>query len=109
MTAKNRWSAELKQHLPEARVVGVLADGNGFLVICPGKHDSCNVQRIHDNLKKVGVVGWNWDVGERGMTIRAYLPPRRRYRWTHTVVLAIFIAALRVVYDIHASGQTHGE
>ena len=109
MTAKNRWSAKLKEHLPEARVAGELADGHGYLVMCPGPIDSCATQRIHDSLRKVGVVGWNWAAGGSGMKIRAYLPPRRRFQWTYTVALATFIVALRFVYDIHASGQAHGQ
>ena len=103
MHTTNRWSAKLKQHLPEARVAGVLADAHGYLVMCPCNHDSGDVQRIHDCLKKAGVVGWNWSAAGRDLKIRAYLPQRWQFHWAHAALLAIFIAALRWKYDIHAS------
>jgi len=97
------WTEAIGRFVPEAKVVGVIREGNGLLLnIERGEINAQDMQDMERALLRAGAQGWTWNIGPRGARIRVHMAGSHQAAWTWAIVaLAIGVLALLYFYDIH--------
>ena len=102
MTTRERWSAILDKLLPEASIVGELADKPGFLIVVDAEPSSDNLAAIEHALQVAGADAWHWSAASGEIKVRAYRPQRNAFHALAWLLLFVFIAlAAKPYYDVH--------
>ena len=104
MTLRDRWSAILAKKLPDAKIVGELADNAGFLIMLDAKPSSDTLGAVESALQAVGADGWHWSAADGNqIKVRAYRAKRARVAgalmWLGMLVFLAFLAKSH--YDVH--------
>lgn len=103
--------------MPEAKVVGQLADQPGYLIQLPAEYANTNLMmQAQEALLALGVTGWHWNITGGYVRIRAYTSQQRTalFYATQTVLaLLTVVAALLTLYpnqlnDIHRFAKAFG-
>lgn len=96
------WSARIQKKLPNAQVVGQLADAPGFLLLYQGEATSEELDFIERGLVAAGIQAWHWQAdGPGALKIRAYVKKRRGCTVLGLLPL-VFLAAVYVAnHDVH--------
>ena len=94
------WIASI-EHVPGARVLGVVREGKGLLLEMNEQPTASNMRLLEQQLLDAGCSDWAW----RGTRIRAYWE-RRNY----STLLALVITAIAyfLYNDIHLAQTVNG-
>ena len=97
----SEFKAELTRRIPGAKVVGTLADLQGYLIHVASACDAREMKQIERTLIAMGVTGWHWSATGQHIAIRAYTEPARAgcTLW----YIAALVAVIAYCYDdIHS-------
>jgi len=86
------WSTKLREYMPDAAAVAVLADAPGYLVVVDRRPDAQCMDSVERALIKVGATGWHWTTDGDEVKLRVYTDPPWRLRamlWALTLLLPI--------------------
>jgi hypothetical protein len=105
------WKRKLAKILPDAEVVGQLADNPGYLINIPGTVGSDYINEIEPKLQEMGCTGWNWRCTRKGITVRAYTG-NGSFRGVALAALLALLALLALAEykydDIHRFAEAIG-
>ena len=95
------WTEAIGRFVPEAKVVGVIREGNGLLLhVERGEISAEDMRNMERALLRAGAHGWAWNIGPRGARIRVHMGGKRTWIWA-IVACAIGLLSLLYFYDIH--------
>ena len=95
----------VRQHLPDAEVLGVLRDGKGLLIELDAG-SAAQLARCEDRLLRAGATEWSWTLEPSGTRVRAYWTPRPR--WPFALAAAVLATTAYLCYDVHAAQNVAG-
>lgn len=97
------WSARITKKLPNARVVGRLADSPGVLLLCEANATSGELDYIERCLMHAGIGAWHWQVDSpHTLKIRAYERKSRTGALIWLLPVVFLAAAYLRTHDIHS-------
>ena len=108
------FSNKLAQMIPEANVVGKLADQPGYLIQLPSHFaDTNHMITVQESLLTLGIQGWNWRITRDHVKVRAYTAKQRKSGAMLVLAALAVLAALLYcgaipINDVHGIAKAFG-